>query len=159
MLKARPPLRVPGTAIFLTADLVTAPTALMHNLKHNRVLHEKNIVLSVRTAERPRIPEEERIKIRRIDDDFTEVTVSYGFMESPHLPRALAACRWQGLSLDIMSTSFFMSRRSVVPAARSGMPLWRDKLFIFLLRNAGSPTDFFRIPPGRVVEMGAQLSV
>ncbi len=159
MLRARPPHRSPGTAVFLTSDPEVAPVALMHNLKHNKVLHEKNIILTVRTADRPRVKEAERVTIEPISDDFKRLTVTYGFMETPNIPRALGLCRKQGLKFDIMSTSFFLGRRSVVPSAKHGMPLWQDKLYIFLMRNAANPTDFYRIPPGRVVEMGTQVSV
>ncbi len=159
MLRARPPHRAPGTAIFLTSDPDVAPVALMHNLKHNKVLHEKNVVLTVRTVDRPRVAEGERILIEPINDDFKKITLSYGFMESPQVPRALGQCRKQGVKFDIMSTSFFLGRRSVVPSSAQGMPLWQDKLYIFLMRNAANPTDFFHIPPGRVVELGTQVSV
>ena len=159
MLQARPPHRASGAAIFLTSDADVAPVALMHNLKHNKVLHERNIILTVLTAQTPRVRDEERIRIETVNDDFKKLTVSYGFMESPNIPKALNLCRQQGLKFDIMATSFFLGRRSVVPSASSGMPLWQDKLFIFLMRNAANPTDFFRIPPGRVVEMGAQVTV
>jgi KUP system potassium uptake protein len=159
MLRARPPHRAPGTAVFLTSDPDVAPVALMHNLKHNKVLHEKNVILTVRTTDRPRVPESERFVMEPINDDFKKITLNYGFMESPVVPRALGLCRRQGLKFDIMSTSFFLGRRSVVPSANHGMPLWQDKLYIFLMRNAANPTDFFHIPPGRVVELGTQVSV
>jgi len=159
MLKARPPHRAPGTAIFLTSDPEVAPVALMHNLKHNKVLHEKNVILTVHTADRPRVADSQRVSMEPISDDFKRLTITYGFMETPNVPRALGLCRKQGLKFDIMSTSFFLGRRSVVPSARQGMPLWQDKLFIFLMRNAANPTDFFHIPPGRVVELGTQVSV
>lgn len=160
ILKARAPHRVPGTAIFLTSDPDVTPVALMHNLKHNRVLHEKNIILTVNTAETPRVREEDRVTIHPINDDFKKVILSYGFMENPNVPKALAALRKsQGLKFDIMATSFFLGRRSVVASASSGMPLWQDKLYIFLMKNAANPTDFYRIPPGRVVELGAQVTV
>jgi KUP system potassium uptake protein len=159
ILKARPPHRAPGTAIFLTSDASIAPVALMHNLKHNKVLHEKNVILTVETAETPRVLEDQRIRIEPVNDDFKKVYVTYGFMESPNLPKALALCRKQGLKFDIMGTSFFLGRRSVVPSAQSGMPLWQDKLFIFLMKNAANPTDFYKIPPGRVVELGTQVTV
>jgi KUP system potassium uptake protein len=159
MLRARPPHRAPGTAVFLTSDPDVAPVALMHNLKHNKVLHEKNIILTVKTLDRPRVPESERFVMEPINDDFRKITLNYGFMESPVVPRALGLCRKQGLKFDIMSTSFFLGRRSVVPSATRGMPLWQDKLYIFLMRNAANPTDFFHIPPGRVVELGTQVSV
>lgn len=159
MLASRGPHRTPGTAIFLTSDPDTAPVALMHNLKHNRVLHEKNIILTVETAETPRAAEADQVRIEPVNADFTKVTVTYGFMESPNLPKALGRCRKLGLKFDIMATSFFLGRRSVVASANSGMPLWQDKLFIFLMKNAANPTDFYKIPPGRVVEMGAQVTV
>ncbi|AYG94606.1 potassium transporter Kup [Brevundimonas naejangsanensis] len=159
MLRARPPHRAPGTAIFLTSDPDVAPVALMHNLKHNKVLHEKNIILTVHTSDRPRVSDQQRVSVEPISDDFKRLTLTFGFMETPNVPRALGLCRKQGLKFDIMSTSFFLGRRSVVPSARQGMPLWQDKLFIFLMRNAANPTDFFRIPPGRVVELGTQVSV
>ena len=136
-----------------------APVALMHNLKHNKVLHEKNVILTVRTAERPRVPQDQRVSIDPVNDDFKKVVLTYGFMESPNVPKALGLCRKQGLKFDIMATSFFLGRRSVVPTAQQGMPLWQDRLFIFLMRNAANPTDFFHIPPGRVVELGAQVTV
>jgi KUP system potassium uptake protein len=159
MLRARPPHRAPGTAIFLTSDPDVAPVALMHNLKHNKVLHEKNVILTVRTTDRPRVPENQRVTIEPISDDFKKLTISYGFMEQPNVPKALGVCRKQGLKFDIMSTSFFLGRRSVIASATQGMPLWQDRLFIFLTRNAANPTDFFHIPPGRVVELGAQVAV
>ncbi len=159
ILRARAPHRAPGTAIFLTSDPDVAPVALMHNLKHNKVLHEKNVVLTVSVAEVPRLREEDRILIESVNEDFKKVTISYGFMESPNIPKALNQCRKQGLKFDIMATSFFLGRRSILPSARSGMPMWQDKLFIFLMKNAANPTDFFKIPPGRVVEMGAQVTV
>jgi KUP system potassium uptake protein len=159
ILAARPPHRVSGTAIFLTGDPDMTPVALMHNLKHNKVLHEKNVILTVQTAPKPRVPEENRVEIEKVDSDFQKVTISYGFMESPNLPKALGQCRRLGLKYDIMATSFFLGRRSIVPSAQSGMPLWQDHLFIFLMKNAANPTDFFKIPPGRVVELGAQITV
>ncbi|RZJ41661.1 MAG: potassium transporter Kup, partial [Brevundimonas sp.] len=159
MLRARPPHRAPGTAIFLTSDPDIAPVALMHNLKHNKVLHEKNVILTVRTTDRPRVDPATRVSIEPISDDFKKLVISYGFMEQPNIPKALGVCRKQGLKFDIMSTSFFLGRRSVIASATEGMPLWQDRLFIFLMRNAANPTDFFHIPPGRVVELGTQVSV
>jgi KUP system potassium uptake protein len=159
ILKARAPHRAPGTAIFLTSDASMAPVALMHNLKHNKVLHEKNIVLTIETAETPRVSDDNRVRIEPVNDDFKKVIISYGFMESPNLPKALGLCRKLGLKFDIMATSFFLGRRSVVPSAQSGMPLWQDKLFIFLMKNSANPTDFYKIPPGRVVELGTQVTI
>jgi KUP system potassium uptake protein len=159
MLRNRSISRASGTAIFLTSDPDVAPVALMHNLKHNKVLHDQNVILTVSTAETPRIADDERVRIEPINDRFRKVVVCYGFMESPNLPRALGLGRKLGLKFDIMATSFFLGRRSVVPSTHSGMPLWQDKLFIYLMKNAANPTDFYKIPPGRVVEMGAQVTV
>jgi KUP system potassium uptake protein len=160
ILRARAPHRAPGTAIFLTSDPDMTPVALMHNLKHNKVLHERNVVLTVRTAETPRVNDEDRVRTQAINADFKRVEIFYGFMESPNVPKALALLRkQQGLKFDIMATSFFLGRRSIVPSANSGMPLWQDRIFIFLMKNATNPTDFFKIPPGRVVELGAQVTV
>jgi len=159
ILRARAPHRAPGTAIFLTSDPDTTPVALMHNLKHNKVLHEKNVIVTVQTAEPPRVRDENRVQIEAINDDFKKVFITYGFMESPNVPKALQLCRKKGLKFDIMSTSFFLGRRSIVASATSGMPLWQDKLYIFLTKNSANPTDFFKIPPGRVVELGAQVTV
>jgi KUP system potassium uptake protein len=158
-LKDRPPWRAQGTAVFLTSDSTIAPVALMHNLKHNKVLHERNVILSVRTADTPRVEDDERIEIADLSPDFKRLTVTYGFMETPNLPKALAVARLRGVKFDLMSTSFFLGRRSVAPTGRTGLAKWRDKLFGYLMRNATNPTDYFHIPPGRVVELGAQVSI
>jgi len=159
MLAARPPYRAPGVAIFPTSTPDLAPVALLHNLKHNQVLHERNVILTIRTAETPRVSPADRICVEPINADFTRVTLTFGFMESPNVPRALTECKKLGLKFDIMATSFFLGRRKVVPDAAPGMPLWQDRLFIFLQKNAANPTEFFHIPPGRVVELGAQMTV
>jgi KUP system potassium uptake protein len=158
-LTARPPHRAPGTAMFLTANRDLAPVALLHNLKHNKVLHLNNVIVTVETAETPRVREADRIRIEPVGGDFKRLILRYGFMESPNLPKTLAHCRKMGLKFDIMSTSFFLGRRTIVPDAVSGMPLWQDRIFIFLMKNAANPTDFFKIPPGRVVELGTQITV
>ena len=159
ILTARPPHRVAGTAVYLTADPDHAPSALLHNLKHNRVLHQHNVILSVETLEEPRAPENDRVACQPINADFTRVTVRYGFMEMPNIPKALAACRPHGLIVDMMSTSFFLGRKTVVASSRKGLGHLQDRLFIMLSKNAANPTDFYQIPPGRVLEMGAQVSV
>jgi KUP system potassium uptake protein len=159
MLEKRPPQRVPGTAVFLTSDPVSAPTALMHSLKHYKVLHEKNVILTIETAPTPRIDPTERVRLEEISKTFTKVTLRFGFMESPNVPKALAIARKLGWQFDIMSTSFFLSRRALKPAAHSGMPRWQDHLFIALSRTANDATDYFQIPSGRVVEVGTQVTV
>jgi KUP system potassium uptake protein len=159
MLEKRPPQRVSGTAVFLTSDPASAPTALMHSLKHYKVLHEKNVILTIETAPTPRIDPAERVRLEEISATFTKVTLRFGFMESPNVPKALAIARKLGWHFDIMSTSFFLSRRALKPAAHSGMPRWQDHLFIALSRTANDATDYFQIPSGRVVEVGTQVTV
>lgn len=158
-LEAKPPVRVAGTAIFLTADVDYAPTALMHNLKHNRVLHERNIVLSIRTEETPRVPRHERVEIDRSNETFIRVIASYGFMETPSIPKILESCRRKDLNVDIGATSFFLSRRSLRPTTRSEMPRWQERLFIWLARTAEDATTYFKIPTDRVVEVGTQVAI
>ncbi|MBR0704061.1 potassium transporter Kup [Bradyrhizobium diazoefficiens] len=159
MLEKRPPQRVPGTAVFLTSDPLSAPTALMHSLKHYKVLHEKNVILTIETAQTPRIDPAERVRLEQISPTFSKVTLKFGFMESPNVPKALAIARKLGWQFDIMSTSFFLSRRALKPAAHSGMPRWQDRLFISLSRSANDATDYFQIPSGRVVEVGTQVAI
>lgn len=158
-LEKRPPHIVKGTAVFLTSDPEYVPTALLHNLKHNKVLHEHNVILTIHTAETPRVDISERVKMARISDKFSTVGLKFGFMESPNVPKALAIARKLGWQFDIMSTSFFVSRRSLKPAAQSGMPLWQDHLFIAMSRSANDATDYFQIPTGRVVEVGTQVTI
>jgi KUP system potassium uptake protein len=159
MLEKKPPLRVPGTAVFLTSDSTSAPTALLHSLKHYKVLHEKNVILSVLIMHTPRVARQDRVKIEPIGKTFSRVTLTFGFMESPNVPRALAIARKHGWQFDIMSTSFFVSRRLLKPAARSAMPRWQDRLFIALARIANDATNYFQIPTGRVVEIGTQVTI
>jgi KUP system potassium uptake protein len=159
MLEKKPPQRVPGTAVFLTSDPQSAPTALMHSLKHYKVLHEKNVILSVETAPMPRVAPDDRVRIEPVGETFLRVILKFGYMETPNVPRALAIARKLGWQFDIMSTSFFLSRRLLKPAARSGMPRWQDQLFIALARTANDATDYFQIPTGRVVEVGTQVTV
>jgi KUP system potassium uptake protein len=159
MLEKRPPQRVAGTAVFLTSDPASAPTALMHSLKHYKVLHEKNVILTIETAPTPRIDPSERVRLEEISKTFSRVTLRFGFMESPNVPKTLAIARKLGWHFDIMSTSFFLSRRALKPAAHSGMPRWQDHLFIALSRTANDATDYFQIPTGRVVEVGTQVTV
>ncbi|TIV12995.1 MAG: potassium transporter Kup, partial [Mesorhizobium sp.] len=134
LLKKKPYL-VSGTAVFLTSDPLSAPTALMHSLKHYKVLHEQNVILSVVTAPQPVVPDSERVKMDTLNELFMRVTLTFGYMEQPNIPRALAICRKQGWKFDIMSTSFFLSRRSLKASPNSGMPVWQDKLFIGLART------------------------
>ncbi len=158
-LEKKPPHTVPGTAVFLTSDPAYAPTALMHNLKHNKVLHEHNVILTIVAADTPRVPDEERVAITPVSPLFSRIALKFGYMEQPNIPKALAIARKLGWTFDIMATSFFLSRRALKPAAKSGMPAWQDRLFINMARSASDATDFFQIPTGRVVEVGTQVTV
>jgi KUP system potassium uptake protein len=158
-IEKKPPHIVKGTAVFLTSDPSFAPTALMHNLKHNKVLHEHNVILTIITTDTPRVTEEDRVTISPVSPHFTRVALKFGYMETPNVPKTLGIARKQGWHFDIMSTSFFLSRRTLKAAAHSGMPRWQDRLFIGLARSASDATDFFQIPTGRVVEVGTQVTV
>jgi KUP system potassium uptake protein len=158
-LEKRPPHIVPGTAVFLTSDPDFVPTSLMHNLKHNKVLHQNNVILTVETDNLPRVDLADRVKLEKISERFTQVTLRFGYMESPNVPVALAHARKLGWEFDMMSTSFFVSRRSLKPAPHSFMPRWQDHLFIKLSQSANDATDYFHIPTGRVVEVGTQVTI
>jgi len=160
-LMLAPPVRVPGTAVFLTADSGVVPHALLHNLKHNKVLHEHNAFLTVETLNVPYAPKDRRMKIDSISgDDFYRVIIRYGFMETPDVPVALMrSCDQCELTFNPMDTTYFVSRESIVAGRHRGMPIWRDKLFAFLHRNAAPATNFFRIPGNRLVELGAQVEI
>ncbi|MFI0843518.1 potassium transporter Kup [Mesorhizobium sp. IMUNJ 23232] len=155
----KPPHLVPGTAVFLTSDPQSAPTAMMHSLKHYKVLHQQNVILTVVTAPQPVVPEEERVTMETVNELFTRISLTFGYMERPNIPKALAICRKQGWKFDIMTTSFFLSRRALRPSPNSGMPGWQDKLFIGLARTAADATEYFQIPTGRVVEIGTQVAI
>ncbi len=151
MLEKSKPVRVAGTAVFLTSDPETAPGALLHNLKHNKVLHKRNIMMTINTVEMPRVPDSERLVVDDLSEDVKRIIVRVGYMESPRVPHFLALARRRGLDFDIMQTSFFLGKRTIKAAATSGMPLWQDNLFIFLSRTAANATDFFHIPTGATV--------
>jgi len=158
-LEKKPPHIVPGTAVFLTSDPDFAPTALLHNLKHNKILHQHNVILTIVTGDTPRVPDTDRVQFTPLSEHFARVTLKFGYMDTPNVPKALAIARKHGWQFDIMSTSFFLSRRTLRPSAQSGMPTWQDRLFIALARSASDATDFFQIPTGRVVEVGTQVTV
>jgi KUP system potassium uptake protein len=151
--------RVSGTAIFLTPMSDGAPSALLHNLKHNHVLHERNILLTVVVEDKPYVTRGNRYLIREMGKNFFRVKLFYGFMQTPDIPYALEMCSSQGLQFDMMTTSFFISRALIVSGHRPGMAKWRERLFIALSKNAMNATDFFKIPPNRVVEMGTQIAI
>ncbi|PWL16962.1 potassium transporter Kup [Falsochrobactrum shanghaiense] len=158
-MQKRPPTIVPGTAVFLTGDPASAPTALMHSLKHYKVLHENNVILTVITASKPWVASADRVRISQYNERFMQVRLTFGYMQQPNIPRALGLCRKLGWKYDIMTTSFFLSRRSLKASAHSSMPIWQDKLFILLARTASDATEYFQIPTGRVVEIGTQVNI
>jgi KUP system potassium uptake protein len=158
-LEAHPPPRIAGTAVFLTGDPDSTPTALLHSLKHFKVLHETNVVMTVVTTDTPRVDPNQRVTIEQIGKSFFKMEVRYGFAETPNLPRALAIARREGLDFDIMSTTFFLSRRTLQSSRSSRLATWRNRLFIPLARNADDVSNYFRIPTNRVVEIGTQVTV
>jgi KUP system potassium uptake protein len=153
------PIRVPGTAVFLSSNAESTPLALLHNLKHNRVLHQSVIFLTIQTEDVPHVRNEHRLALEKLREGFHRVIARYGFMEDPNVPEILDQCRPLGLEFEWMSTTFFLSRETILATKAPGMMLWREKLFAFLSRNAQRPTDFFRIPPNRVVELGMQVEM
>ncbi|MGI8841053.1 MAG: potassium transporter Kup [Caulobacteraceae bacterium] len=159
MLDDRPPMRAKGTAVFLTGDPEAAPGALLHNLKHNQVLHEQLILLTVRFVRRPRVGEAERVAVRELSKGVKSLILTYGFMERPNVALGLKLARAHGVKFDIMATSFFLGRRTIVSRRKAGLSRLRDLLFIFLSRNSARTADFFQIPPSRVVELGAQVTI
>ncbi|MFT4255915.1 MAG: potassium transporter Kup [Pseudoxanthomonas sp.] len=159
-LMLAPPVRVPGTAVFLTADRNVVPHAMLHNLKHNKVLHERNVFLTVETLNVPYAPQGKRLKSDAIGDEFHRVVLRFGFMETPDVPQALMlGCDHGGPYFDPMETTYFASRETIVASAHRGMPVWRDKLFAVMHRNAAPATGFFRIPGNRLVELGSQVEI
>jgi KUP system potassium uptake protein len=170
-LTRRSPTRVPGTAVFMTSDAAIAPAVLLHHLKHNKVLHERVILMSVVTREIPQVPEAERIKLQALGQGFYTLVAGYGFMESPDVPLVLASLGPLGLQVKVMDTTFYLGRETLIPTPASRarraallakglwMSLWRKKLFVLMTNNARSATAFFQLPPNRVVELGAQVQI
>ena len=156
---SHPPLRVPGTAIFLTANINAVPNAMLHNLKHNKVLHERNILMTVETLDTPLAEYGERTEITALGHEFYRVVIRFGFSEDPNIPIALGRCEAKGLGFEMMDTTFFISRETVIPTDRRGMPMWRDKLFAFLNRNGVPATAFFHIPGNRMIELGTRVEI
>jgi KUP system potassium uptake protein len=155
----RPIARVPGTAVFMTSDVTGVPPVMLHHLKHNKVLHERVLVMSVSTEEVPSVPDDQRIDLRDLPQGFHVVTAHYGFMESPDVPRLLHLLSERGLQIRVAETSFYLGRETILPTGNSHFALWRKRLFILLSRNAQSAAAFFNLPPNRVVELGAQIQL
>jgi KUP system potassium uptake protein len=158
-LEATKPYRVRGTAVFMSGNADGTPPVLLHHLKHNQVLHRQVVLLSITPVEVPTVPRDEQIEVADLRNGFFRVVWKTGFMETPNLPKALAIARKEGFSFDIMSTTFFLSRRSLKASEAVAMPLWQDKLFILLARNADDASSYFRLPTNRVVEIGTQVIV
>ncbi len=158
-LSRKMPHTVPGTAVFFTSDPESAPTALLHSLKHYKVLHENNVVLTIRTSDSPTVPSGEKLQLEKLSDQFSRLIATFGYMETPNVPAVLGLARKLGWKFDIMSTSFFLSRRNIRASAQVGMPVWQDKIFIALARNADDASHYFRLPTDRVVEVGSQITV
>ena len=154
-----PPVRVPGTSVFLTTKFEGVPHAMMHNLKHNKVLHERVVLLTVVFQDIPHIDDSERIEIWPLGNNFYKLFVIYGFKDETNIPQALELCAPLGLEFNMMDTSFFLSRETLIPTARPGMALWREKLFVSMQRNAGSVSTYFQIPTNRVIELGTQVEL
>jgi KUP system potassium uptake protein len=150
---------VPRTAVFMTARPDTVPSALLHNLRHNLVLHERTIIATVITEEVPYVPVEQRIDLRPLGKGFYRLIIRYGFMEAPDVPAALERCVGPSFPIDIRNTSFFVSRETILPSLQPGIALWREKLFALMSRNAQNATDFFKIPTENVVELGTQVEI
>ena len=158
-ISAAPPPRVPGTAVFLTTAEGRVPPALLHNLKHNKVLHERVVLLTLKTRDVPRVPLAERLRIEEPGCDFRQIEASYGFMEDQDIPTLLEECGRRGAPFDMMDTSFFVSRETLIASAVPGMALWREKLFVSMSKNATRAIEYFNIPTNRVVELGAQIEL
>ena len=154
-----PPLRVSGTAVFLNAESGTVPNALLHNLKHNKVLHAQNLFVTVHNHEVPWVEEEERVKVQALEHDSWQIDLHYGFMDDPDVPRALALLRGCGCEVEPMSTSYFLSRESVIPTVGTGMAPWREKLFAQMHHNASGAADFLKLPSNAVVELGSKVEI
>jgi KUP system potassium uptake protein len=154
-----PPVRVPGTAVFLTSTRGRVPHALLHNLKHNKVLHERVVLLTLVTRDIPRVSRADRLKVSELGCNFKQIEAFYGFMEDQDIPALLEECGRQGIPFDMMDTSFFASRETLIPTVAPGMALWREKLFVSMSKNATKATEYFRIPTNRVVELGTQVEL
>jgi KUP system potassium uptake protein len=151
--------RIPGTAVYMTSRLDMVPVPLLHNLKHNKVLHQRIVLLQVVTANIPRVPAERRLTVTDLGDNFYTIVAEYGFMQYPNVPRVLHRCEGDGLKFNLMDTSFFVGRVKIVPAKESALGLFRCRIFELMHRNALAATDFFRIPPNRVIELGSQTEI
>jgi KUP system potassium uptake protein len=154
-----PPLRVPGTAVFMTAQVTGTPPALAHNVQYNKVLHECVVILAVRTLHFPYVEPKHRISMEPLGGGVYDVWLQYGFMDDPDVPRDLAAARAEGVPIDLNDVTYFLGRETIVVTGEPGMAMWRERLFVLMARNAVKATTFFRLPPERVVELGVQVNM
>jgi KUP system potassium uptake protein len=159
MLEKSKPTEVPGTAVYLTQDPSNAPSALLHNLKHNRVLHTQNFVVTVLVTNDPIVADDDRLTVNHLDDHFVQITMRFGYMETPNVPRALALARKRGEKFDIMTTSFFLNRRSFKSSRNHGLPFWQERIFISMTKSASDATAFYCLPSNRVIELGQQMTI
>jgi KUP system potassium uptake protein len=158
-IEASPPTRVDGTAVFLTSTPNRVPHALLHNLKHNKVLHERVVFLTIVTRDIPYVPDEERGEVEALGCNFYRISADYGFKDDPDVPELLEDCGRKGFAFDMMETSFFVSRETLIATVTPGMALWREKLFVSLSKNATKASEFFQVPTNRVVELGTQVEL
>jgi KUP system potassium uptake protein len=156
---SNPPMRVPGTAVFMNGTATGTPPALMHNLEHNKVLHERVVLLTVKTKQTPHIAPEERVKVEPLGQEFYRMVINYGFMEDPDIPSVLENLQPPAPVFEPLNTTYFLGRETLIASRQPGMMLWREKLFALMSRNASSATAYFCLPPNRVVELGAQVEI
>ena len=159
VVASTPPQRVSGTAVFMTAQPTGTPPALVHNLHYNKVLHEHVVILTVTTARTPQVPVEEQVTVTPLGYGLFNVRIRFGFMQDPNVPLALLRARDLGLDLDLDDITYFLGRETIIVTAREGMPIWRERLFVLMARNAGRATEFFKLPIERVVELGVQVEM
>ena len=158
-ISSHPPMRVPGNAVFLTQNPQCVPHAMLHNLKHNKVLHERVVLATMKIEDIPHVASEERVSVEKLPQEFYRVLIRYGFKDDPDLPRELALCATEGLVLDAMDTSYFVGKEALISTHNAEMAYWRTKLFVGMFRNADSASNYFKLPPNRVVELGAQVTL
>ena len=159
LLLRQPPIRISGTAVYMAGDPWGVPVPLLHNLKHNKVLHERIAILTIQTKGVPSVPKEKRVEVQEIIPNFYRIIVSYGFMETPKMKHILDACRERDLHFKVYETTFVLGRETILPSSKPSMPLWQEKIFALMSRNAQRPTAFFRIPPNQVIEVGIQIEI
>jgi KUP system potassium uptake protein len=158
-IETNPPQRVAGTAVFLAGNAEGTPLALLHNLKHNKVLHKRVVIMTLATADAPHVDPEDRLRIEKMREGFFRVRAFYGFMEEPNVPEVMEECAKLDLKFEYEDTTFFLSRETIIPSAKPGMWMWRERIFAYMSRNAQRATAFFHLPANRVVELGMQIEI